>query len=985
MVFRIFCLLIFFAASIISSSSFAQEEWQSIPEITLRGDDDLGAFAQKGLILETLEISVDVRAGLAQVSLGATLRNETDDEAEATFAYPLPKGAVINGYALDLDGELVDGVLMPKERAEKLYTDRVTQSIDPGIAARTSDNRYKTRIYPIDAEGGRRSVRLDFAAPVPAEGLRLPLASKNPIETVSIRLSGDGADLATTPLSDARDSMAENIVLSGDIFIPAAAAEPSLSAHNGQTLITVPLSQPAAKTPTPVSSIAVIWDNSLSRSADDVAAERRFVSAVLEALSPKTQSLIAGGQNIESAARFAAPDALTKAIGSLTYDGATNLSQLLDIKTINRRDIRADICLVISDGKSSLGAASLPSLPCRVFTFSAAENPNLDWLSLLASENNGADLSGLGPREAARVMSQDGGLQRAPGQAGAIFTFGNRQWFIAPVDADARNYTLSLKGGRKRINLRGISKTPHLAAGSFWGQREMARLRADGAKNFDAVVKASRHWGVQGKETSFLVLESAWDYIEAKIDPPTSFPADRLEDYKTDLAEAQEEAADDRADHLEEIAEDWKEQIEWWETDWINPDDFYDDDDNSDLPQPIVPAPPPPSALPQPAPPQSAPPMTEEEQDLSDAGSETVVVTASRIANDYTDEIIVSGVRRGNPAGELPAEISVEIRPWTPDRPFLKALASLDGAAFETEYLQQRETHGDRPTFYLEVADQLHRQGRIQRAARMAATALDLPTVTTITQSNVADRLLMYGETDTAIMLYRDILPTAQDRPQPFYNLALALIRAGDRKRGKTRDALYAEAFEHLVHVINEPWEEDYDGIHLIALQDLNRTLARLSRWKRRRMIKSLDLDDGFIRNLPVDIRVLVDWTGDDADLDIHVLERVGHSDEEEAYYGNNATDIGGRISNDMTEGYGPEEYMIRKAPDGLYRVETDYYAQDDYAEDGAIKLRARIWRNFGRKSETLETVIIEMLEEKEDPYVLGEIQVGVAAARETE
>jgi len=857
MVFRIFCLLIFFAASIISSSSFAQEEWQSIPEITLRGDDDLGAFAQKGLILETLEISVDVRAGLAQVSLGATLRNETDDEAEATFAYPLPKGAVINGYALDLDGELVDGVLMPKERAEKLYTDRVTQSIDPGIAARTSDNRYKTRIYPIDAEGGRRSVRLDFAAPVPAEGLRLPLASKNPIETVSIRLSGDGADLATTPLSDARDSMAENIVLSGDIFIPAAAAEPSLSAHNGQTLITVPLSQPAAKTPTPVSSIAVIWDNSLSRSADDVAAERRFVSAVLEALSPKTQSLIAGGQNIESAARFAAPDALTKAIGSLTYDGATNLSQLLDIKTINRRDIRADICLVISDGKSSLGAASLPSLPCRVFTFSAAENPNLDWLSLLASENNGADLSGLGPREAARVMSQDGGLQRAPGQAGAILTFGNRQWFIAPVDADARNYTLSLK--------------------------------------------------------------------------------------------------------------------------------VYDDDDNSDLPQPIVPAPPPPSALPQPAPPQSAPPMTEEEQDLSDAGSETVVVTASRIANDYTDEIIVSGVRRGNPAGELPAEISVEIRPWTPDRPFLKALAGLDGAAFETEYLQQRETHGDRPTFYLEVADQLHRQGRIQRAARMAATALDLPTVTTITQSNVADRLLMYGETDTAIMLYRDILPTAQDRPQPFYNLALALIRAGDRKRGKTRDALYAEAFEHLVHVINEPWEEDYDGIHLIALQDLNRTLARLSRWKRRRMIKSLDLDDGFIRNLPVDIRVLVDWTGDDADLDIHVLERVGHSDEEEAYYGNNATDIGGRISNDMTEGYGPEGYMIRKAPDGLYRVETDYYAQDDYAEDGAIKLRARIWRNFGRKSETLETVIIEMLEEKEDPYVLGEIQVGVAAARETE
>ena len=59
------------------------------------------------------------------------------------------------------------------------------------------------------------------------------------------------------------------------------------------------------------------------------------------------------------------------------------------------------------------------------------------------------------------------------------------------------------------------------------------------------------------------------------------------------------------------------------------------------------------------------------------------------------------------------------------------------------------------------------------------------------------------------------------------------------------------------------------------------------------------------------------------------------------------------------------------------YRVESDYYAQDDYSEDGALNLRARIWRDFGRKSESFETVIIEMLEEKEDAYVLGEIQIG--------
>jgi len=964
-----------------STAAFAQSSpaTQNAPEISLRGDDDLGTFDQTGLILEKLNISVDIHAGLAQISLGATLRNETEDQVEASFAYPLPKGTVINGYALDLDGELVDGVLMPKERAEALYTDRVTQSIDPGIAARTVDNRYKTRIYPIEEEGGRRSIRLDFTAPVPAGGLRLPFASDAPVEQVSLNITGDGAELAKTPITG---STATDTVLSGDIFIPAVAAEAALSEHKGQTLLTVPLtektSEKMAATTQGVQSIAVIWDTSLSRMENDLAAERRFVSAVLADLSLQKQSLIYGADRAEFAARYETPAQLDAAIGRLTYDGATNLSALLDVETLSRPDIDADICLIISDGKSSLGQGGLPSLPCRVFTFSAAKNPNTDWLSLLASRNNGADLSGVGTRDAARRIRQGGGLQLAPGQFGEILSFGNRHWFIAPVDEDARSFTLNLKNSSQGVSLRKLTTQPHLAAGAIWGQRRMAELRSGGASNFDAVVKASRRWNVQGKETSFLVLEDANDYIEAKIDPPISFPAERMEYYKEELAWAREDEAEDRADHLEDILDSWENQIEWWETDWAEEAEF------NLAPEPVpVAAPPPPvarpttgsegpivqnptSSLPEPAP----QPLVVQEAPLEDWDGSNVNDVAS---NSELDEIIVTGARRVSRAGTLPPEITVTIRDWSPDRPFLKALSDLDAAAFEREYIKQRSEHGDRPSFYLEVADQLHSKGKIDRAARMAATALELPSVTTITRSNVADRLLMYGDSQTAIDLYREILPAAQDRPQAYYNLAVALIKAGDAVKGEAQETLYREALGLLVHVINEPWEDDYEGIHLIALQDLNRTLAHLPKRKRKKIQKELNLD--------VDIRVLVDWTADDADLDIHVIERVNAEDEEEAYYSNRATEMGGRVSNDMTEGYGPEEYLIRNAPDGLYRVESDYYAQDEYTEDGALKLRARIWRNFGRKNETSDTVIIEMLEEKEDAYILGEIQIGPVVA----
>ena len=980
MISRLLCLLSFFL--IISGAALAKDA----PEIKLRDDNELGDYVTEGLVVEHLGLIVDVRAGLAQVSMTATLRNETDEDTEARFSYPLPDGAVINGYALDIGGTLVDGVLMPKERAETLYTDRVTASIDPGIAARTVDNRYQTRIYPIAADGGTRQIRLDFAVPVPVSGLRLPFSQSQAVEHVTIEITGDGADEARSSIDDAE---ARDVKLTGDVFIPAAAGKASLSTHSGQRFLTLPLAAQTDAVVEEISSIAVIWDTSFSRDAGEQAAERRFIGDVLSRLAPQRQSLIYGADKIDLANSFETPSQLEAALGRITYDGATNLSALLDADVLSRRDIRSDICLVITDGHSTLGASGLPNLPCRVFTFSADKNPNTDWLALIAARNAGMNLSGLSASEAARRMTTGGGPQLAAGQTGEIVSVGERQWLILPVEADTRTLSVRFKTGTTRLSLRTLKSKAHPAAGSIWGQRRIAELQTRGAQGFDAVVDASRRWNVQTKETAFLVLEDSQDYIEAQIDPPRSFPAELMSDYKEELAEAQEEEAEELAEHLDNLRDDWEDQIEWWETDWSASDD-------EDKDAKFAPSPPAELAMP-------APPPAVVSPDDSALASDTITMTATRrdaeeaevpladMGCDDCDYVIVTGARRFNPAGELPAEIKIETRAWTPDRPFLTALKDLEPEVFESEYFQQRKAHGDRPSFYLEVADQLYRDGKTDRAARMAATALDLKSATPITRNNVADRLLMYGQTQDAIALYRDVLPSSQDRPQPYYNLALALIQAGDNGRGTVRETFYREAFEHLIHVINSPWEDDYEGIHLIALQGLNRSLARLPKSTRKKFQKELGLDKLFYKNLPVDIRILIDWTANDADLDIHVIERVGADDEETAYFSNPATERGGRVSNDMTEGYGPEEYMIRRAPNGLYRVESDYFRQDAYTEDGALKLRARLWRNYGRKTETYQTVIIEMLEEKEDAYILGEIQVGpktdtpVAAGDETE
>jgi len=64
-------------------------------------------------------------------------------------------------------------------------------------------------------------------------------------------------------------------------------------------------------------------------------------------------------------------------------------------------------------------------------------------------------------------------------------------------------------------------------------------------------------------------------------------------------------------------------------------------------------------------------------------------------------------------------------------------------------------------------------------------------------------------------------------------------------------------------------------------------------------------------------------WDTDKTDIDLHVVEPSGN----EVNYSNKRSIIGGHLSRDFTQGYGPEVYLLKDAPAGSYRVRAKYYA----------------------------------------------------------
>ncbi|NEX91268.1 hypothetical protein, partial [Caulobacter sp. 17J65-9] len=507
------------------------------------------------------------------------------------------------------------------------------------------------------------------------------------------------------------------------------------------------------------------------------------------------------------------------------------------------------------------------------------------------------------------------------------------------------------------------SARPHDAAGALWGAARVSELAARKAPQ-DKVLAAARRWSVAGPDAVFVVLERVEDYAEAEIEPPAALGKEALAQWRELTAEREARKAAERAERVDAVVEAWDEQKAWWNAAHKSLKEVQAQlrreqprESRRDAPVPAA------AMAPPPPPPPPPPPSVEEAAPAADAAAsvDEVVVTGARmVRQDFTEMSPVATV------GAEAESIKVEIEPWNPDRPYLKALAEAAPDAFWNVYREQEKAHGDLPAFYLDVGEFLFRKGRTDAAVAVALNALELPSTDTTTLTILADRLMRYGRTDRAIALYELILKREPDRPQPRRNLALALIERADRG-GDGSAVDYARALDLLAEVIQTPWDRDYDGIELISLMEANRAAARAKAPARRW------LDPRLEALLDVDLRVVLEWNTDKTDMDLWLDEPSG----ERAIYSHPKTGIGGRLSNDMTRGYGPEEYLLRRAPNGEYAVRVHGYAFDRLNPNGATSVRARLYRNWGRADETMEQLEIELTRDERDGQLVGKFKVG--------
>lgn len=301
---------------------------------------------------------------------------------------------------------------------------------------------------------------------------------------------------------------------------------------------------------------------------------------------------------------------------------------------------------------------------------------------------------------------------------------------------------------------------------------------------------------------------------------------------------------------------------------------------------------------------------------------------------------------------------SIKTNSWNPDRVYLKALEKVAPAEKYALYLKLREVNQANPSYYFDVATHFYNTGDTEKALLILSNIAELDLENHQLYKSLLFVLRQWGANELALHVAKKIAMWRAHEPQSYRDLALTLE---DNKQ-------YQEAYDTLLKSLETNYYGEmsgvYEGIEDIILMDINRLAATHN-------IKTGKLDKKYVDAKPVDLRIILNWNQMDTDIDLHIIEPTN----EECYYGHTDTEIGARFSKDFTQGYGPEQYLLRNAIKGKYQIKTNYYGETKLTETGPATVLVEIYikDKNGKIVRKLQTIQLGKVKENQN---LAEITI---------
>lgn len=949
--------------------------------------------AERPVQIERLSVQVQVLGTLAQTELELVLRNPNSLPLEGTLEFPLREGQSVSGFALDIGGEMRPAVPVEKVRGRQVFEEIQRRNVDPALLEQAAGNVYKLRVFPLPAQGTRR-VKLQLSQPLAADAdgriqWLLPLDFGQPIPELNLDIALPGVPaeglvasgllqrLPVLPGQDGprlraqlRDTRAEQPLALSWPAQPVALSRVERFQERSYFYAELPQPAEAGEPQFHLRGMTVIWDASGSGAQRDHARELALLQALVGTTRSLRVTLIVARHEAEPPRDFQVNagdwSALRKHLEGLAYDGASNPAAWRS-PPVGKAIGRPGLTLLFSDGLANWGSPALPDSPAPLNTINASAASHGAVLRQLAQRSGGRsfDLLAQSPQAVARaLLANEVRVVDVRGEGVDQLELAARQpesgrlVLAGRLTAPRGRVVLTLQhpDGRRSERVLELGDAdaaddgrdaatgwPPLAA-QRWAELRLARLEAEPELHRAEIRRVGQQFYRVSSGTSLIVLESLADYLRYEITPPPSL----REEYRKQQQLGADRLRTQSDRRLQALASRWADRVAWWKKDFPKTPESEQDKAKAaylraqeapssrrvaapDLYRPAAPAT---SAMPAPAPAAPPPPA---------------------VAYAPAAPAPAAPAPTGASSGQESRGAGIQLRKFQPNEPYAARLRDATPQQRYAVYLDERPGYLNSSAFFLDAADIFEERGQPELALRVLSNLAEMAVENRALLRVLAYRLQQAGEHALALPVLERVRELAPDEPQSWRDLALAHARLGQAQK----------AVDLLWEGLSRPQVRSFGDVDLIMLAELNALAARHP---------GLDLQkvEPALRGaLPVSLRAVLGWDADNTDIDLWVIDPDG----EATYFSRPLSRQGGRISRDVTQGYGPEEFVLRDAKPGRYEVRAKFYGHRQQVLTPYTTLMLWLSSDFGLPGQKDQHTVLR-LTDRGDQVLVGTFTV---------
>ncbi|MCD1117166.1 VIT domain-containing protein [Chryseobacterium turcicum] len=919
---------------------------------------EIGNEKKHPVILQEAKIDTKILGNLATTTATYTFYNPSNRILEGKLTFPLPEGVSVSGYALDINGKLRNAVPVPKERAKEVFESIERRNVDPGIIEKVEGNNFRTRIYPIP-QNGSRTIQITYhqelknfasdyqyflsfanATTIPKFNLKvwisetaaIPKILENPDGSFSFQKQGNQW-IAEISKNDFRPNESLKITIpknqnSSNVVLQKASGDKYYFAAN------VGLDFPVKEKPKS-QKIAIIWDNSFSGSKRNRDKELQFLNAYFNDNKEVSVSFSLLNNTFEKAEEYSISQGnwadLKNKILNLKYDGGTDFGALKEINGVEE-------CLLFSDGISNFGDFIM-KFKKPVNSISSTPTSDFNLLTLLANQSGGnfINLNELDTSAAFKAykklpirflgFKENQNMQELFPNIGLVISEPVNIFGITTGNVGKLTAVFSV-GNEKFESPVDFSKAQLLEnwqISQFWAQRKINELELNSTQNRQEIKNISEQFGVVSKNTSLIVLDDIDDYIRYKITPPQEL----LAQYQKVIANSENKVLEKRKILLSKAFDKTKELKTWWNTEF----------------KPLEKKKYPKVANQSVAEPQANAVMSE-------------VVNSGRVDMSmeiYSDKAIKKSQDSNGKITLIDIESTEE---------YMQDFQNLQSAdVIYQKYLENRSKHEKQVSYYFDVSKLLFKKGDKVLSLKVLSTLAELDLENEELYKTIYYLLKQRGYYDKELWVTQKILEWRPFDAQSHRDYALALV---DNKKPQEALNVYKSL---LYQEFTDEISTRDNGIEEILIMEINNIL------KQNKNIDGSKIDDRLKADLPVDIRVVINWNKDNTDIDLWVTDPKG----EDCSYSHKSTAIGGRLSNDFTQGFGPEQFLLKKAVKGKYKIKTNFFGERQNMISGPTTIMAEVYLYYSDGRQERKIAVFqsqkENKKESDSKILIGEFE----------